>query len=207
MILSHDELESLVQASNRNPHQLLGIHPLGDGSGVVVRAFLPNAAAVEAVPTVEKDKPAIKLECLHKSGLFEGVTKKASRVYAYDLVITDYQGKVRRTRDAYSFLPTLGETDVYLFGQGNERRIYDKLGAQLRVIDGVPGASFAVWAPNAQRLSAVGDFNRWDGRYHAMRSLGPSGVWEVFIPGIGEGTLYKYELRTQTETVGVKADP
>src|SRR5437763_2836401 len=116
MILKGAELEGLTPATNRNPHQLLGMHPLGDGSGVVVRAFLPNAASVEAVPTLEKDKPVIKLESLHKSGLFEGVTKKASRVYACDLVVTDYQGKVRRTRDPYSFLPTVSETDLYLFG-------------------------------------------------------------------------------------------
>src|SRR5438094_5596120 len=101
MILMAEELDSLVNIRHRSPHQLLGMHPLGDGSGVVVRAFLPNAASVEAVPVLEKDKPTIKLECLHKSGLFEGMSNKASRVYAYDLVITDYQGNVRRTRDAY----------------------------------------------------------------------------------------------------------
>jgi len=207
MILTGAELETLIEAKSRSPHQLLGMHPLGDGSGVVVRAFLPNAAAVEVVPTVEKDKPAIKLECLHKSGLFEGVTKKTSRVYAYDLIITDYQGNVRRTRDAYSFLPTLGETDLYLFGQGNERRIYDKLGAQLRVIDGVAGASFAVWAPNAARVSLVGDFNGWDGRYHPMRLLGSSGVWELFVPGLGEGTLYKYEIKNLHGALMLKTDP
>jgi 1,4-alpha-glucan branching enzyme len=88
-----------------------------------------------------------------------------------------------QTRDPYSFLPTLGETDLFLFGQGNERRIYEKLGAQLRTIDGVAGTSFAVWAPTAQRVSVVGDFNDWDGRLHAMRMLGASGVWEIFIPG------------------------
>ncbi|HXC97953.1 MAG TPA: 1,4-alpha-glucan branching enzyme, partial [Verrucomicrobiae bacterium] len=129
------------------------MHPLGDGSGVVVRALLPNAAKVEVQPTHEKSKPAFPLRQLDPSGLYEGVSPAAQKVYAYDLIITDYQGAVRRTRDAYSFLPTLGETDLYLFGKGDERRIYDKLGAQLRVIDGVPGTSFAVWAPNAQRVS------------------------------------------------------
>ncbi|MCI0539616.1 MAG: 1,4-alpha-glucan branching protein GlgB, partial [Verrucomicrobiales bacterium] len=103
--------------------------------------------------------------------------------------------------------PTLGEMDLFLFGQGNERRIYDKLGAQLRVIDGVSGTSFAVWAPNAQRVSVVGDFNKWDGRYHPMRSLGASGVWEIFIPGVGEGALYQYEIRTEQGAVAVKTDP
>ncbi len=183
------------------------MHPLGDGSGLIVRALLPNAAHVEVVPTVEKTKPKFKLERLAECGLFEGVTKGAQKVYAYDLVITDFQGKVRRTRDAYSFLPTLGETDLYLFGQGNERRIYDKLGAQLRTIDGVAGTSFAVWAPNAQRLSVVGDFNGWDGRYHPMRLLGASGVWELFVPGVGEGTHYKYEIKDAHGALALKTDP
>jgi 1,4-alpha-glucan branching enzyme len=207
MILTQGELESLIHVTHRCPHQLLGMHPLGDGSGVVVRALVPNAAKVEIQPVHEKDKPAITLERVHESGVFEGMTPKASRVYAYDLVITDHQGKVRRSRDAYSFLPTLGEMDLYLFGQGNERRIYDKLGAQLRTIDGVPGTSFAVWAPNAQRVSVVGAFNNWDGRYHAMRSLGGSGVWEIFIPNIGEGTLYKYEIRNAHGSIALKTDP
>ena len=207
MILTQGELESLIHVTHRCPHQLLGMHPLGDGSGVVVRALVPNAAKVEIHPVHEKDKPSLKLERLHESGLFEGTTQKASRVYAYDLVITDFQGKVRRTRDAYSFLPTLGEMDLYLFGQGNERRIYDKLGSQLRTIDGVPGTSFAVWAPNAQRVSVVGAFNNWDGRYHSMRSLGASGVWEIFIPNIGEGTLYKYEIKNIHGALVLKTDP
>src|SRR5581483_5631691 len=193
MLLTEDELQSLTQARHRSPHQLLGMHPLGDGSGVVVRAFLPNAAKVEIEPTHEKTKPKIALKQLDKAGLYEGSSTGAKHVYAYDLVVTDYQGRVRRTRDPYSFLPTLGETDLYLFGKGDERRIYDKLGAQLRTIDGVHGVSFAVWAPNAQRVSVVGDFNNWDGRTHPMRSLGPSGVWEIFIPGVGEGAHYKFE--------------
>src|SRR4030081_3716802 len=109
MVLTQDELRSLIGVNLRSPHQLLGMHPLGDGSGVVVRALVPNAKQVEIHPVHEKDKPAIKLERLHESGLFEGTTPKANRVYAYDLVITDFEGKVRRTRDAYSFLPTLGE--------------------------------------------------------------------------------------------------
>jgi 1,4-alpha-glucan branching enzyme len=207
MILTEAELKSIVEARHRNPHSLLGMHPLGDGSGVVVRAFLQNAAAVEIVPTLEKDKPRIRLERLHESGLYEGTSPKANRVYAYDLVITDYQGHQRQMRDPYSFLPTLGETDVYLFGQGNERRIYDKLGAHLRVLDGMPGVSFAVWAPNAQRVSVVGEFNGWDGRYHPMRLIGASGIWELFIPGLGEGTLYKYEVRNIYGDPAVKTDP
>src|SRR5258708_29687010 len=104
MLLTQDELQSLTQARQRSPHQLLGMHPLGDGSGVVVRAFLPNAAKVEAMPTHEKNKPRIQLKQLDPAGLYEGIATGARQVYSYDLAITDYPGKVRRTREAYSFL-------------------------------------------------------------------------------------------------------
>lgn len=207
MVLTQEELQSLIEARNRSPHQLLGLHSLGNGSGLVARALLPGAAKVEVHPVHEPDKPVIKLKRLPRTDLFEGTTTAADRVYAYDLVVTDHSGQVRRSRDPYSFLPTLGEGDLYLFGKGDERRIYDKLGSQLRTIDGVAGTSFAVWAPNAQRLSVVGDFNKWDGRFHQMRSLGPSGVWEIFIPGVGEGTLYKYEIRDLHGHIHLKTDP
>jgi 1,4-alpha-glucan branching enzyme len=207
MILTKAELRSLVAVQHRSPHQLLGMHPLGDGSGIVVRALLPHAAKAEVVPVHEPDMPRFRLERLDPVGLFEGITKAANRVYAYDLVITDPEGRQQQTRDPYSFLPTVGETDLYLFGQGNERRIYEKLGAQLRVIDGVPGGSFAVWAPNARRVSVVGNFNGWDGRRHPMRHLGPSGVWELFLPGVGEGALYKYEIQDADGALRLRADP
>ncbi|MEW6157622.1 MAG: 1,4-alpha-glucan branching protein GlgB [Verrucomicrobiota bacterium] len=207
MILTADELASLVNLQHRSPHQLLGMHPLGDGSGVVVRALVPEASQIEVVPTHEKDKPTITLQLLDDCGLFEGVSKSVNRVFAYDLIITNRTGQTRQTRDPFSFLPTLGETDLYLFGQGNELRIYDKLGSHLREIDGVRGVSFAVWAPNAQRVSVVGDFNGWDGRFHPMRLLGASGVWEIFIPGVGEGSHYKYEIKNAFGDLVLKTDP
>ena len=207
MILSQAELDSLVQAQHRHPHQLLGMHPLGDGSGVVVRAWLQNAAKVEVAPVSEKKRATLALQQIHESGLFEGVAKGPAKVYAYDLVVTDHQGGTRRTRDGYSFLPTLGDTDLHLFNEGNDRRAYEKLGAHLRTIDGVAGTSFSVWAPNARRVSVVGAFNNWDGRYHPMRSLGASGVWELFVPGLGEGTLYKFELHDANGAVVLKTDP
>src|ERR1035437_945886 len=164
MLLTKDELRSLVELTHQSPHSLLGMQPLGGQSEIVVRALLPDAKKVEIQPVHEKDKPSFELKRIPKTDVFEGVTKLANAVYAYDLVITDKAGQTRRTRDAYSFLPTLGEADLFLFGKGDERKIYDKLGAQLRTIDGVHGTSFAVWAPNAQRVSVVGDFNSWDGR-------------------------------------------
>src|SRR5674476_527072 len=156
MLLTKDELRSLVELTHQSPHSLLGMQPLGDGSGLVVRALLPDAKKVEVQPVHEKDKPKFELKRIPKTDVFEGETKLANSVYAYDLVITNRQGQVRRTRDAYSFLPTLGEADLFLFGKGDERKIYDKLGAQLRTLDGIHGTSFAVWAPNAQRISVVG---------------------------------------------------
>ncbi|MEJ5238360.1 1,4-alpha-glucan branching protein GlgB [Limisphaera sp. VF-2] len=207
MLLSADELRSLVEFRHATPHDLLGMHVLGDRSGVVVRALVPEAAAIEAVPVHEPQMPRIRLKQIHEVGLFEGVSREVQRVYAYDLVITDKAGRVMRTRDPYSFLPTIGEMDLYLFGKGDERRIYEKLGAQLRELDGVPGASFAVWAPHAQRVSVVGDFNQWDGRRHPMRRLGASGVWEIFIPGVRRGALYKFEIRNCHGEITLKTDP
>jgi 1,4-alpha-glucan branching enzyme len=207
MILTQDELRSLVDVTHQSPHMLLGMHPLGGQSGIVVRALVPGAAKIAVEPVHEKDKPSIELKQIPGTDVFEGRTTAAKAVYAYDLVITDRGGNVRRTRDPYSFLPTLGPSDLYLFNKGDERKIYDKLGAQLRVIDGVAGASFAVWAPNAQRVSVVGDFNQWDGRCHAMRLLDASGVWEIFIPGVGQGAHYKFEIRDAHGHIKLNTDP
>ena len=207
MIVSAAELEALVAVRHSAPHELLGMHKLGDRKGLVVRAYLPHAARVEAVPVHESGKPTIHLHRIHDSGLFEGTTDRAHDVFAYDLVTSWPDGTQSRSRDPYSFLPSVGESDLYLFGQGNERRIYDKLGAHLRAPDGVHGTSFAVWAPSAQRVSVVGDFNGWDGRRHLMRRLGASGVWEIFVPGVGEGSLYKYELRDVQGNIVLKTDP
>ncbi|MBL9126723.1 MAG: 1,4-alpha-glucan branching protein GlgB [Verrucomicrobiales bacterium] len=207
MILSAAELEALVAVRHSVPHELLGMHRLGDRKGLVVRAYLPHATRVDAVPVHESGKPTIHLHRIHESGLFEGTTDRAHDVYAYDLVVAWPDGSQSRSRDAYSFLPSVGETDLFLFGQGNERRIYDKLGAHLRNPDGVRGTSFAVWAPSAQRVSVVGDFNGWDGRRHIMRRLGASGVWEIFVPGVAEGALYKFEVRDVHGNVQLKTDP
>jgi len=207
MILNSCELESLVGLRHRSPHELLGMHSLGAGKGIVARAYLPGALRVEVTPVHEPKRPRFILELIHPSGVFEGTTRKSAEVYAYDLLVTYEDGVVVQGRDPYSFLPTRSESDLYLFGEGNERRLYDKLGAQFVTLDGVHGVSFCVWAPNAERVSVVGDFNCWDGRRHMMRLLGNSGVWEIFIPGIGEGVRYKYEVRNANGELGLRADP
>jgi 1,4-alpha-glucan branching enzyme len=207
MGLSKEELASLVELKNRTPHQLLGLHPLADGSGLMARAMIPKASAVEIQPVGDGEKPTIHLQRIANTDVFEGTTNGVTKVFPYEIVVTGEKGEMRRSRDPYSFLPTLSDSDLYLFGKGDERRIYDKMGAQLRTIDGVPGTSFAVWAPNAQRVSLVGDFNQWDGRCHSMRSLASSGVWEIFIPGVTEGAHYKYEVRNQHGKIMLKTDP
>lgn len=208
MILNPTELDSLIGLKTDSPHDLLGMHPFGDTQkGVVVRAFVPEADSIRIEPVLEKDKPAFELARLSDAGLFEGESTEADAVYSYDLIVRYKDGNEHRTRDAFSFLPTLSEQDVFLFNEGKERRIFEKLGAHIRRIDGVLGSSFAVWAPNAQRVSVVGDFNHWDGRCHMMRRLGVSGIWEVFIPGVGRGAHYKFELLDANGNVVLKTDP
>jgi len=206
MIISSGDRDRIVQVREKNPHNLLGMHVLEKEKCIVVRAMLSNAAEVEVQPVYDKTRPTFKLDCIHPSGLFEGKTV-AKGIYAYDLVITDFQGNVRRTRDPYSFLPSVDSQAEYLIGKGDERCLYDKLGAHVRVYDGVKGVAFAVWAPNALRVSVVGGFNNWDGRYHPMRLLGTSGIWEIFIPNLDVGICYKYEIVDSNNTLRLKTDP
>ncbi len=207
MILTPDELRNLVELCHATPHDLLGMHPLAEGSGVVVRVLAPGAVRIEVQPTGASPPPRFELSRLHEAGLFEGVSQDLAQIVPYELIVTDVAGQVQHLRDPYSFPPTLGEQDLYLFGKGDERRLYEKLGSQLRTVNGVAGVSFAVWAPNAQRISVVGDFNGWDGRRHPMRRLGSSGVWEIFIPGVGEGAHYKFEVRNKQGKIVLKTDP
>jgi 1,4-alpha-glucan branching enzyme len=194
-ILTPQELESLTRLQTNAPHSLLGMHPLGStGRGIVVRAYFPDADRVRVEPVLEKGMPSFDLESVDGSGLFEGQSKDSSQVYAYDLVVKFRNGDEFRTRDPFSFLPTLSEQDLFLFNEGKELQLFEKLGAHTRTIDGVEGVSFAVWAPNAKRVSVCGDFNDWDGRRHMMRMLAGSGIWEIFIPGVARGAHYKYEL-------------
>ena len=207
MLLTPQELADLTGLRHRSPHSLLGLHPLGDGSGLVGRAFFPGATRVEIRPVAMDAGPTFELKPVAETGIFEGQTQKVRTVYAYDLRITWPDGSHSQGRDPYSFWPTVGETDLFLFNEGNHQRLPDVLGSHPRILDGVPGVSFAVWAPNARRVSVVGDFNQWDGRRHMMRQLASSGVWEIFIPGIGEGSLYQYEILDAQGALKLNTDP
>lgn len=197
MIISQAELESFTSVVQSHPHDFLGMHQavVGGKAGVVVRAYLKDAKSVR-VKNLKTGKSAV-MDRLTDDGFFELWMPRNKVLFDYRLEIEGYDGNRRETADAYSFWPTVSEYDLHLINQGNDHQVYNKLGAHIREINGVKGVSFAVWAPSARRVSVVGDFNEWDGRYHAMRMLGASGIWEIFVPGIGAGTKYKFELLNQ----------
>jgi len=205
--LTKQEIGALLAADLDDPFRVLGMHPIqrGEETALVVRIFLPEA---RDVVVVEREGPArYAAERLHADGVFEAVIPGKGELFSYELEITDAQGSVYRQRDPYSFWPLLGGYDQYLFNEGSHFHVYEKLGAHVREIDGVSGVHFVVWAPSARRVSVVGDFNQWDGRRHQMRSLAPSGIWEIFVPGLGEGEGYKYEIRTAGGHLLLKSDP
>ena len=198
-----NEIELLVEGRLADPHHLLGAHPR-DG-GVVVRAWRPTARAVVVRP---ESAPAVELELRHPAGLFEGFVPDADAPLRYELDVSYPDGKTFTLRDPYAFAPTLGELDLHLAGEGQHEELYERLGAHPRELDGVAGTAFAVWAPNARAVSVVGDFNGWDGRLNPMRSLGASGIWELFVPSVAAGDRYKYELKgPRGELLPLKADP
>jgi 1,4-alpha-glucan branching enzyme len=194
-------VDQLVAGESADPHAVLGAHRAGDG--VVIRAYRPGADAIAAV--VGGD--AVALRQVHPAGLFEGTVKGARLPLRYELEVAYPDGRTFRIEDPYRFAPTVGELDLHLMGEGRHERLWERLGAHVTELDAVAGTAFAVWAPAARAVSVVGDFNSWDGRLHPMRSLGASGVWEVFLPGVEAGARYKFEIRTQTGELRLKADP
>jgi len=195
-------VDELVEGRLADPHSLLGAH--SQNGAVVVRAFRPEAESVKV--RVEGAEP-VELERAHPAGLFEGTLDGAELPLRYRLEVSYPEGATLVVDDPYAFPPTLGELDLHLASEGRHERIYERLGAHVREVDGVVGTSFAVWAPSARSVSVVGDFNLWDGRLHPMRSLGASGIWELFVPGLADGDHYKYEVRTQAGEVKPKTDP
>jgi 1,4-alpha-glucan branching enzyme len=203
MTMTREEVQRLVRGEHHEPHRLLGAH-LEDGR-VVIRAFRPDATEVVALVGPEGSGERVKLDQVHPSGLFEGALRRTS-IPDYRLEI-GYRDATFTIDDPYRFLPTIGELDQYLLGEGRHERLWQRLGAHEITVDGVAGTAFAVWAPNARAVRVVGDFNSWDGRLHPMRALGASGVWELFVPGVATGARYKYELITKAGELTLKADP
>jgi 1,4-alpha-glucan branching enzyme len=196
------DAERLARGEAHNPHATLGCHADGDGS--VVRAFHPDANGAQLL--VEGEAPAAMVALGH--GVWGAVVAdRAPGSFAYRIRFSFPDGASWEHADPYRFLPTLGELDLHLISEGSHERLWEVLGAHPRTVDGVTGVAFAVWAPNARGVRVVGDFCRWDGRLFPMRSLGASGVWELFVPGIGSGELYKFEVLTADGSLQLKADP
>ena len=197
-----NEFQAIVEGRHSDPFALLGIHRSGNRR--IVRTLQPHASRVDLVDA--DGELLAEMERVHAGGLFIGVVPPRKRHYL--LKITHAGGDSYTIEDHYRFGQTLGDMDLYLLGEGSDKQIYEKLGARIRSIDGVEGTRFAVWAPNAKRVSVIGSFNDWDGRRHVMRLHPANGIWEIFIPGVGLGDKYKYELLDKDgQLLPLKSDP
>src|SRR4026209_1851795 len=202
-VLMTDELRAFLQGAHPDPFRILGPHRLRED--VLIRVFRPDAREVSI--KLDNNGTVIPAEKIQGEGLFQATLEKCARDVPYTLTIKRWDGSEQITRDPYSYGVIMGEVDLHLFGEGQHWRLYEKFGAHVRKVGEDLGVYFAVWAPNAQRVSVVGDFNGWDGRVHPMRKLIGHGVWELFIPGIGENAHYKFEIRTGQGAVFLKSDP
>ena len=196
------EYDALVNGKHNNPFAILGLQRTRKGR--VVRTLQPGAKSVDLVD--RHGDTLATMQRIHDGGLFEAPMPPRKRNYA--LRITWQSGETQVVEDTYRFPSTLGELDLYLLGEGSDANIYRKLGAHPKTVSGIDGTRFSVWAPNASRVSVVGDFNSWDGRRHVMRLHPGNGIWEIFLPGVGEGALYKYEITDANgKLLPLKADP
>jgi 1,4-alpha-glucan branching enzyme len=202
-----EEIEALAGARHWDPFSLLGPHPVAEGGGtrLAIRIFMPDAAAVWVLPRGSDARVAAAK--LHPAGFFEAVVGPVGTDFRYRLRI-ERPDAAWECEDPYRFGRVLTDFDLHLLGEGNHFRNFEKLGAHALEVDGVRGVHFAVWAPNAERVSITGNFNAWDGRRNPMRNLGQNGIWEIFIPGLVEGDLYKFEIRSRLGgTIQLKSDP
>jgi 1,4-alpha-glucan branching enzyme len=199
---TREEAQAIVAGDHPDPFAFLGPHESGER--IVVRAFLPEARSVSVLDTGSAET-LTSLERVHEAGLFAGSVDRRRR-FPYHLVV-DWGGRRVELDDPYRFPPWLGEIDLHLLAEGTHLSAYDKLGAHVTEMEGTEGVVFAVWAPNARRVSVVGGFNNWDGRRHPMRKHLRAGLWEIFIPGLGAGERYKYEIKTESGALLLKADP
>jgi 1,4-alpha-glucan branching enzyme len=206
-----DEILRILHNDHYDPFTVLGPHittDAGNATSVVIRAYLPDARAAWVLAKdqagQENEYPMTRV---HEKGFFEIVFRDRKEVFPYQLRKQMPDGETAVFHDSYSYMPTLSDYDMYLFNAGDHHRIYDKLGAHYAEVNGIGGVQFAVWAPGARSVSVIGDFNKWDRRFHAMRALGSSGIWEIFIPGLAEKELYKFEVKTQAGAYLDKSDP
>ncbi len=206
----NEQLDRIIHSSHYDPFQVLGVHFSGqENETVTIRTFQPHARKVDLLTGNKR----FSMERTREEGIFEIVLERSNLVdpsltpYTYQYEIHYRNGSIQTINDPYRFLPQLEDRDRYLFNFGTNYKLYDHMGSHLAVLKDVSGTIFRVWAPNAQSVSVLGNFNGWDGRIHPMRSLGNSGIWELFIPGIGENELYKFQIMTGQGERLEKSDP
>jgi 1,4-alpha-glucan branching enzyme len=195
-------LDAIATAQHSDPFSVLGPHV--ENGRVTIRACFPTA---ESASVVANGSAPVPMTRTHPAGIYEAALRDVTTVPDYRLLVKYSGTRVEEVDDPYRYGRVITDFDLYLYGEGNHTRITSKLGAHPMTIGSATGVHFAVWAPNASRVSVVGDFNAWDGRVHTMRRLASSGVWEIFIPAAQVGHRYKFELRTRHGEILVKSDP
>jgi 1,4-alpha-glucan branching enzyme len=206
--LSLQGISRLVDGTLENPAKLLGPHPVthGDRKAISVRAYLPDS---EQVWLVDQEHETVRpMRRIHPSGFYEAIRPaNDNNSNKYRLRVASKSGEIIEMQDPYAVEPLLTEFDLFLFGQGRNWKIYEKMGAHLRTVEDVVGVNFAVWAPNAESVQVVGDFNHWDGQQHPMRKHIPAGVWELFVPHASIGEKYKFRVKMKGGHSIDKSDP
>ncbi len=203
-LLSKEEMEAIINGDHSNPFAVLGIHKDKGSKEVFIRAYQPNSRSMELLDS--NGASLGQMTKLDNRGFFQ-INLGPRENFAYRFRIENDRGDFYEKEDSYRFPSILGDIDLYLLAEGNHLEMYKKLGAHVVELNGVRGVSFAVWAPNAKRVSVVGNFNNWDGRTTVMRNHPSCGIWDIFIPGIGQGEIYKYEIKTRENYILVKSDP
>ncbi|MBQ9361140.1 MAG: 1,4-alpha-glucan branching enzyme [Lachnospiraceae bacterium] len=197
------EIEAVTYAEEDHPKAVLGAHPVRGGQ-TLVTAYKPGATEVSV--KVKGSRSAVKMELADEDGYFAALVKN-KEPFEYELEVKDKDGKTVTECDPYSFPDSITKRDIQKFNSGIHYKVYELLGSHVMKLNGVPGVRFAVWAPNAMRVSVVGDFNDWDGRCHQMERVFDSGIFELFIPGVSEGDNYKYEIKLHNGQTLMKRDP
>ena len=200
-LMNWPEIEAIIYSEEDDPHRLLGPHR--EGNATVVQAFYPGAVSMELKLPGQK---TVEMEQADEAGYYATLVD-GKEIGSYTLKASLEDGTTEEFEDPYRFAPVITKEDTARFAAGIHYEAYRMLGAHMMTIDKTQGVHFAVWAPNALRVSVVGDFNHWDGRRHQMRRLWDSGIFEIFIPGVKEGENYKFELKLKGGLTYLKADP
>lgn len=205
-LLTKQDVENILTAKHNDVFSVLGMHQLSEQKALIVRVFLPDAISVDVFDHKSKKKVA-SLTMVNQAGLFEGKLGRRRNYFQYYLNV-QYKNDLVAVNDPYGFPSLISDEDLYLFCEGTHEQVYQWMGAHEKVSSNIVGMHFVLWAPDATRVSVVGDFNYWDGRRHVMRKHPSAGLWEIFIPSVAAGASYKYEIVSDKgQILPLKADP